>query len=124
VGLVVWVQPGVAGSVSIRPVTVLAVATELPNRAKAGAPCPEFGQKIDLNNANLIAFIDCRGFYPTLAKLIVKNGPYQKVEDVLEIPDLSDTQKELLASYLDRFTVTEPVVPLEMRMPPRPVMRK
>jgi photosystem II PsbU protein len=86
--------------------------------------CIESGQKIDLNNANIIAFTDCRGFYPTLAKLIVTSGPYLQVEDVLNIPGLSDQQKALLTSYLDRFTVTEAVVPLAQRMPPRPALRK
>lgn len=88
------------------------------------AACVEFGQKIDLNNANIIAFQDCRGFYPTLAKMIVTNSPYEKVEDVLNIPDLNEQQKQLLKSYLEEFTVTKPVVPLEMRMPPRPASRK
>ncbi|NWF60519.1 MAG: hypothetical protein HXY43_14960 [Fischerella sp.] len=57
-----------------------------------------------------------------MAKLIVTNGPYNKVEDVLEIPSLSDRQKQLLKSQLPNFKVSEPMVPLEMRMPPRPAM--
>jgi photosystem II PsbU protein len=40
------------------------------------------------------------------SQLIVKNGPYQKVEDVLEIPDLTDRQKEFLKSQLRNFKVT------------------
>lgn len=68
----------------------------------------EYGQKIDLNNANVRLFREMRGFYPTLAKLIVKNGPYESVEDVLKIPDLSDSQIEKLKANMDRFTVTPP----------------
>jgi photosystem II PsbU protein len=102
---------------------VVAVGTQLPNVAEQRL-CSDEGQKIDLNNANLIAFTDCPGFYPTLAKLIVQNGPYQKVEDVLKLPGLSERQKKMLEANLDHFTVTEPVVSLEMRMPPRPVPRK
>jgi photosystem II PsbU protein len=45
--------------------------------------------------------------YPTLAGKIIQNAPYEKVEDVLEIPGLSDRQKELLQANLDKFTVTE-----------------
>ncbi|MDJ0615852.1 MAG: photosystem II complex extrinsic protein PsbU [Calothrix sp. MO_192.B10] len=86
--------------------------------------CVESDQKIDLNNANLVAFTECPGFYPTLAKLIVQNGPYQTVEDVLKIPDLTQRQKELLQANLDNFSVNIAVVPLEQRMPPRPPMRK
>ena len=71
-----------------------------------------------------MAFTDCPGFYPTLAQLILKHGPYQKIEDVLNIPELTPRQKKLLTANLDSFTVTEPVVPRERRMPPRPPLRK
>lgn len=112
-----WNEVAIAGSVSIRPVPIMAVVD-------ARASWVESGEKIDLNNANIIAFTDCKGFYPTLAKLIVTNGPYKEVTDVLKIPGLNDRQKELLTSSLDRFTLTKAVVPLEQRMPPRPVSRK
>ncbi|MCT7973262.1 photosystem II complex extrinsic protein PsbU [Laspinema olomoucense] len=72
----------------------------------------EFGEKIDLNNTNVRAFRQYRGLYPTLAGLIVQNAPYEKVEDVLSIPSLSDRQKELLQANLDKFTVTDPEVSL------------
>jgi len=69
---------------------------------------PEFGAKIDLNNSDIRDFRDLRGFYPNLAGKIIKNAPYQEVEDVLNIPGLSDTQKERLQANLEKFTVTEP----------------
>jgi photosystem II PsbU protein len=123
-----WHQLAIAGNIHVQPLRITAIATQLPDREAADredeTACVEFGQKIDLNNANIIAFKDCQGFYPTLAKLIVTNGPYQTVEDVVKIPGLSDRQKELLTTYFDRFTVTESVVPLVMRMPPRPAIRK
>lgn len=74
---------------------------------------------IDLNNANLMAFTDCPGFYPNLASAILTHGPYQTVDDVLSIPDLTDTQKALLKANLKSFIATDPAVPLERRMPPR-----
>jgi photosystem II PsbU protein len=127
-GLWNWNQLAIAGNIHVQPLRITAIATQLPDREAADredeTTCVEFDQKIDLNNANIIAFKDCQGFYPTLAKLIVTNGPYQTVEDVLKIPGLSDRQKELLTAYFDRFTVTESVVPLVMRMPPRPAIRK
>jgi len=67
----------------------------------------EFGKKIDLNNTNVRAFLKYPGLYPTLAKEVVKNAPYSQVEDVLEIPGLTEKQKEVLRSYLDSFTVTD-----------------
>ncbi len=121
-GFLGGIQSVAAASFNIHPVALLAVQTKLPEVIDT-AGCPEFEQKIDLNNANIAAFKDCQAFFPTLASLIVKNGPYQNVEDVLTIPGLTDSQKALLESQLKNFIVAAPVVPLEMRMPPRPTMR-
>jgi photosystem II PsbU protein len=118
-----WAQPLSAGERVLNSPTVLAVADRLPGVPNK-RPCTDSGQKIDLNNANLVAFTDCPGFYPNLARSIVSSGPYDKVEDVLKIPGLSKRQKALLKANLGTFTVTEPVIPLEMRMPPRPAMGK
>ena len=107
----------------LRPQPVLAAKAELPISTEVKLCLPLEG-KIDLNNANLNAFTGCPGFYPTLAKLIVVNGPYEKVEDVLTISDLSERQQELLQANLENFTVNEPVIPIEMRMPPSPAMGK
>jgi len=82
--------------------------------------CKVTDPKLDLNNANIAAFTDCPGFYPNLAQLIINNGPFNKVEDVLKIANLTDSQKALLKANLKSFMVSEQVVPLEMRMPPRP----
>jgi photosystem II PsbU protein len=67
----------------------------------------EFGQKIDLNNSDIRDFRDLRGFYPNLASKIIKNAPYNKVEDVLSIPGLSESQQARLQANLDNFVVTE-----------------
>jgi photosystem II PsbU protein len=82
------------------------LAIERQNRAdiKLGT---EFGKKIDLNNTNVRAFQSFPGLYPTLAKKIITNAPYKKVEDVLDLPGLSDRQKETLQANFDNFTVTE-----------------
>lgn len=85
--------------------------------------CIPIGEKIDLNNANVIAFKDCPGYYPTLAKKIINNGPYETVEEVLNIRGLNVNQKKLLEDKLDFFTVSEPNTDLATRMPPRPMMR-
>ncbi len=68
----------------------------------------EFGQFIDLNNTDIRHFRQIRGMYPNLAAKIIKNAPYEKVEDVLDIPGLSDSQKQRLQANLDKFTVTSP----------------
>lgn len=95
-------------SVAFRSVPVLAVEAEMPLRNRADDKlATEFGKKIDLNNTNVRAFQRYQGMYPTLATKIVRNAPYEKVEDVLEIPNLSDRQKQILQANLDNFTVTE-----------------
>ncbi|NJK50566.1 photosystem II complex extrinsic protein PsbU [Candidatus Gracilibacteria bacterium] len=68
----------------------------------------DFGKKIDLNNSDIRDFRDLRGFYPNLAGKIIKNAPYDKVEEVLDISGLSETQKQRLQANLDSFTVTPP----------------
>jgi photosystem II PsbU protein len=66
----------------------------------------EFGKKIDLNNTNVRAFRKYPGLYPTLARKVVDNAPYKSVDDVLNIPGLSEKQKEALNANLDKFTLT------------------
>ena len=68
----------------------------------------EFGQKIDLNNDQNRKFRDLRGFYPNLASKIINNAPYDSVEEVLEIPGLSERQKQRLEANFDQFVVTPP----------------
>ncbi len=68
----------------------------------------EFGAKIDLNNSDIRDFRELRGFYPNLATKIIQNAPYEEVDEVLNIPGLSDSQQSRLQANLDRFTVTEP----------------
>ena len=67
----------------------------------------EYGKKLDLNNSAVRDFRDYRGMYPTLAGLIIKNAPYEKVEDVLNISNLTEAQKKLLQANMDKFTVTD-----------------
>jgi photosystem II PsbU protein len=87
--------------------TILAVQGDRRNEADEKL-ASDYGQKIDLNNANVRFFRQYKGFYPNLAAKIVKNAPYEKVEDVLNIPGLSETQKERLQANLENFTVTQP----------------
>jgi photosystem II PsbU protein len=68
----------------------------------------EVGSKIDLNNSDVRDFRNFRGFYPGLASKIIQNAPYSSVEDVLNIPGLSESQKTRLQANLDSFIVTDP----------------
>ena len=76
-------------------------------RNAADAKLSEIKGKLDLNNSDVRDFRELRGFYPTLASKIIQNAPYENVEDVLDIPGLSEKQKERLQANLDRFVVTD-----------------
>ena len=96
----------VVGSIRLQSSPVLLAEVNLRNAADDKL-ATEFGKKIDLNNTHVRAFRKYPGMYPTLAGKIVQNAPYKSVEDVLNIPGLSDRQKDLLQANLDKFTVTE-----------------
>jgi photosystem II PsbU protein len=71
----------------------------------------ERGDKVDLNNSSVRRFQQFPGMYPTFAGKIVLGGPYENVDDVLEL-DLSERQKELFEKYRDNFVVTAPSIAL------------
>jgi photosystem II PsbU protein len=106
VSVLTWVQPVNASVLngSVRSIFVAASALENAADAKLASA---YGQKIDLNNANITAFAQYPGLYPTLAKLIVQNAPYDSVEDVLQISGLSTRQKDTLKNNFGHFAVTD-----------------
>uniref|UniRef100_UPI0034C6DF09 PsbU n=1 Tax=Arthrospira sp. FACHB-439 TaxID=153964 RepID=UPI0034C6DF09 len=71
----------------------------------------EFGKKLDLNNSSIREFRQYPGMFPTLAKMIIDAAPYDSVQEVLEIPGLTDAQKEIIERYIGEFTIT-PVEPI------------
>lgn len=91
----------------VRLTPVLAKAETSPRNA-VDDKLSEVGRKIDLNNTNVRAFLSYPGLYPTLARLIVQNAPYNEVDDVLKISGLTDRQKDVLRSNLNNFVVTSP----------------
>lgn len=103
IGCLGWFSQA-AVAANLNGVTVL--AAEYRN-AVEDKMATEYGKKLDLNNTNVRAFRQLPGLYPTLAGLIVKNAPYDSVEDVLEIPGLTGKQKEVLEANLDNFVATE-----------------
>jgi photosystem II PsbU protein len=102
--LSLWIQPVIAMHLFPQPDGMGGIMTANVIDEKLSS---EFGQKIDLNNSNIQTFAQYPGLYPTLAREIIKNAPYETVEDVLDIPGLSDRQKEKLQANLEHFTVTE-----------------
>ena len=67
--------------------------------------------KVDLNNSSVRRFQQFPGMYPTMAGKIVLGGPYNNVDDVLNL-DLSERQVELFNKYKENVTVTPPEIGL------------
>jgi photosystem II PsbU protein len=65
-------------------------------------------EKIDLNNANIYNFRKIRGMYPTLGRIIIEHAPYASLEDVLNIPGLTEAQKRIIRDNADRFALFKP----------------
>lgn len=68
----------------------------------------DFGKKIDLNNTNVRAFAQFPGLYPTLARMILSNAPFENIDDIFDMPDLTERQAEILKANLDKFTISSP----------------
>jgi photosystem II PsbU protein len=101
-------QPAAAASFSSLTLTSSPVlAVEARNRADDKL-ATDFGKKIDLNNTNVRAFTQYPGMYPTLAKMVVKYAPFEKTDDVMDMPGLTERQKEILQANLGNFTVSAP----------------
>ncbi len=100
-------QPTMAGGWNSSTLLAAAPATEevITNSADSKLST-EFGKKIDINNTNVRAFRKYPGLYPSLASKVVDNAPYKNVEDILNIPGLSEKQKETLNANLENFTIT------------------
>ena len=104
-GVLSWFVPVNAAILTGVPHSTVFALESVSNAADAKLGSA-YGKKIDLNNANINAFSQFQGLYPTIARLVIKNAPYDSVEDVLDITGLSERQKETLKSNFDNFTVT------------------
>ena len=109
--LVAWLMSGVllAGLLFSLALAPSAQAADLRN--VADDKIAERGDKVDLNNSSVRRFQQFPGMYPTLAGKIVLGGPYDSVDEVLNL-DLTERQKELFSKYRDNFVVTAPSIAL------------
>ena len=99
-------QPIFGADLLSAPIVATAWLAESPQNSVDAKLKTEFGAKLDLNNANVQGFRKFPGLYPTLARKILLNAPYESVDDVLDLPGLSEAQLEILRKNLDNFTVT------------------
>jgi photosystem II PsbU protein len=101
-------QPAIAlGWNHLMPVNSVLLVAEPRNRADDKL-ATEFGKKIDLNNTNIRAFMEYPGLYPTLARKILQYAPFEKVDDVFDIPGLNERQMETLRANIGNFTISAP----------------
>ncbi|NEQ55040.1 MAG: photosystem II complex extrinsic protein PsbU [Leptolyngbya sp. SIO3F4] len=103
--LVSDVQPALAGMLNNGTVIL---AAKLPRNAVDDKLGTEYGYKLDVNNTNVAAFRKYRGLFPTIAGKIIRNAPYENLEDILEIPGLSDIEKSRIQENMDIFTISPP----------------
>ncbi|CAM9490511.1 unnamed protein product [Pylaiella littoralis] len=66
------------------------------------------GDKIDVNNANVRAYIKLPGMYPSAAGKIVSNGPYSSVSEIYNIKGLSNEEKAAIKKHESRFITMDP----------------
>ena len=109
--LVAWLMGGVVLAGLLITLMIPPAAYAAERRNLIDDKIAERAGKVDLNNCSVRRFQDYPGMYPTLAGKIVLGGPYQSVDDVLEL-DLTERQKELFNKYKDNFTVTEASIAL------------
>mmetsp|Transcript_17991 Transcript_17991/g.52438 ORF Transcript_17991/g.52438 Transcript_17991/m.52438 type:complete len:192 (-) Transcript_17991:82-657(-) len=64
--------------------------------------------KVDINNANVQAFRQFPGMYPTAAGAIATHGPYQTVSDIYNIPGLDERVKAVMKKYEESLVVMPP----------------
>lgn len=104
--LVSHAQPAVASMLDSG--TVFLAEATLPRNAVDDKLTTEYGYKLDVNNTNVAAFRKYRGLFPTIAGKIVRNAPYENLEDILEIPGLSDVEISRMRENMDVFTISPP----------------
>ncbi len=63
---------------------------------------------VDVNNANVRAYLKMPGMYPAVAGKVVSNGPYASVGDLYKIPGLTQREAEVLKKYESRFVAKTP----------------
>lgn len=88
-------------------------ASLLPSSAKADREYANVGflggsDKVDVNNANVRAYVQFKGFYPGLAGIIVSNGPYKSVDEIGDLPGLSPAQKKTLDAFKGQLVALPP----------------
>lgn len=90
-----------AAAAALSPIVTNA-EIEYPNVGFLGG-----SDQIDVNNANIRAYIKYPGMYPSLAGIIVGSGPFKSVDEIYELPNVTADMKKILDKYKDNLVVLE-----------------
>merc|ERR1719166_789331 len=82
-----------AGAVALAPAAANAIVDYDAIKYLGGT------DKVDINNANVQAYRQFPGFFPTAAGIIATHGPYEKVGDLYSIPNLDPKIVEIFKKY-------------------------
>merc|ERR1719436_2120316 len=92
----------VAASVALTPMAASAIVDYDAIKYLGGS------DKVDVNNANVQAFRQFPGMYPTAAGQIATHGPYKAVKEIYDIPNLDERIKALFKKYEANLVCLEP----------------
>jgi len=65
-------------------------------------------KQIDVNNANIRAYLKLPGMYPNVAAKLIKNIPYSSKDDMYKKAKLDEGDKKILAQYDNLFVFLQP----------------
>merc|ERR1712008_451801 len=91
-----------AGVLALAPVSANAIVDYDAIKYLGGS------DKVDINNANVQAYRQFPGMYPTAAGAIATHGPYSKVSDIYDIPGLEERVKDIMKKYEGQFVCLPP----------------
>merc|ERR1712008_384870 len=91
-----------AGALALSPVAANAIVDYDAIKYLGGS------DKVDINNANVQAYRQFPGMYPTAAGAIATHGPYSKVSDIYDIPGLEERVKDIMKKFEGQFVCLPP----------------
>jgi len=98
-----WLRSGRQRAASAAAASaVVLVAQALPAVAEVDYVNIEYlggSNKVDINNANIAAYRQFPQFYPNACGWIATHGPWEKVSDMLNDPEMPDIYKPIIQKY-------------------------
>merc|ERR1712204_27271 len=91
-----------AGALVLAPVSANAIVDYDAIKYLGGS------DKVDINNANVQAYRQFPGMYPTAAGAIATHGPYSKVSDIFDIPGVEERVKDIMKKFEGQFVCLPP----------------